>query len=95
MLGAQVHTPGIVPALGTLNFTGLSFPDLDQAIRTARATLDDGRRAEMLRQVTQRVIDEALIVPVVVFRSTAAGRANLAYRTRADEEILAAEIRPR
>jgi peptide/nickel transport system substrate-binding protein len=95
MLGAQVHTPGIVPALGTLNFTGLSFPDLDQIIRTARATLDDGRRAEMLRQVTQRVIDEALIVPVVVFRSTAAGRANLAYRTRADEEILAAEIRPR
>jgi peptide/nickel transport system substrate-binding protein len=95
LLGSQIHTRNTVPSLGTLNFTGASFPELDRIIQTARATLDDTERARLLREVNQRVVDDAIIIPVVVLRSVAAGRANLAYRTRADEEILAAEITPR
>lgn len=94
-LSSQLHSVGTVPGMGTLNFTGVKFPELDVALRQARATLDDSDRARQLRAIGQRNVDEALNIGVGVFRSVTAGRADLAYRARADEEILAFEIRPR
>jgi peptide/nickel transport system substrate-binding protein len=91
-LGSQIHSANTQPALGTLNFTGINFPELDQLVRAARTTLDDAARASRLAEIQQRVVDDSLIIGVGVFRSVTAGRAGLAYRSRADEEILAYEI---
>jgi len=95
LLSSQLHSANTQPAMGTLNFIGLGAPQTDAAIRQARATLDDTDRARQLRALVQHVVDESLIIGVGVFRSVTAGRADLAYRARADEEVLAFEITPK
>jgi peptide/nickel transport system substrate-binding protein len=95
LLSAQLHSAGTVPAMGTLNFIGLGAPQTDALITRARATLDDADRARQLQGLVQHVVDEAKIIGVGVFRSVTAGRADLTYQARADEEIVAVEVRPR
>jgi peptide/nickel transport system substrate-binding protein len=95
LLGSQLHSAGTVPGLGTLNFTGLGAPDTDALIQRARATLDDASRAQQLRALMQRAVDESLIVGAGLLRSVNAGQARFNYRARADEEVLAVEIRTR
>ncbi len=94
-IGSQLHSVGTVPGLGALNFTGLGAPATDAAIQRARATLDDADRARQLRALVQHMVDESLIIGVGILRSVNAGQAGLTFRARADEEVLAAEIRPR
>ncbi|UFN48539.1 ABC transporter substrate-binding protein [Roseomonas sp. OT10] len=95
LLGSQLHSAGTVPGLGTLNFTGLGSPRTDSLIQRARATLDDAERAQQLRTLMQTTVDESLIIGIGLLRSVSAGQAGLAYQARADEEILAVEIKPR
>jgi peptide/nickel transport system substrate-binding protein len=95
LLSSQLHSANTQPAMGTLNFIGLGAPQTDALIRQARATLDDADRARQLRALVQHVVDDALIIGVGVFRSVTAGRADLATRARADEEVIALEITPR
>ena len=95
LLSSQLHTVGTVPGLGTLNFNGLGAPQTDAAIVRARATLDDASRAQQLRALVQHVVDENLIIGVGILRSVNAGQATLAFKARADEEVLAVEITPR
>lgn len=95
LLGAQLHSVGTAPGLGTLNFTGLGTPATDALIQRARATLDDVDRARQLRALVQTTVDESLILGVGLLRSVNAGTAGLTFRARADEEVLAAEIAPR
>ena len=95
LLGSQLHSAGTAPGLGTLNFTGLGTPETDALVEQARATLDDAARAAQLQALMRRVVDESLIVGVGLLRSVNAGQARLSYQARADEEVLAVEIRPR
>ncbi|KAA2211994.1 ABC transporter substrate-binding protein [Teichococcus oryzae] len=95
LLGSQLHSAGTVPGLGTLNFTGLGSPETDALIQRARATLDDASRAQQLRALMQRSVDESLIIGVGLLRSVNAGQARLNFQARADEEVLAVEIKPR
>ena len=95
LLGSQLHSAGTAPGLGTLNFTGLGTPETDALVEQARATLDDTARAAQLQALMRRVVDESLIVGVGLLRSVNAGQARLSYQARADEEVLAVEIRPR
>lgn len=95
LLSSQIHTNGTVPGLGTLNFTGYGVPAVDAEIARARATLDDAERNRLLRALVQRTVDEALIIGVGLVHSAHAGNANLVTKARADEEVLAVEIRPR
>jgi peptide/nickel transport system substrate-binding protein len=92
LLGSQLHSAGTVPGLGTLNFTGLGTPATDLLIQRARATLDDASRAQQLRELMQRTVEESLIIGVGLLRSVNAGQARLRYQARADEEVLAVEI---
>jgi hypothetical protein len=78
-----------------LNFTGLGTPATDALVQRARATLDDADRASQLRALVQHTVDESLIIGVGLLRSVNAGQANLTFRARADEEVLAVEIAPR
>ncbi|HEV7265351.1 MAG TPA: ABC transporter substrate-binding protein [Falsiroseomonas sp.] len=95
LLSSQLHTVGTVQGLGTLNFIGIGAPATDALIARARATLDDASRAQQLRGLVQHVVDDALIIGVGTLRSVNAGRAGLAFRARADEEVLAVQITPR
>jgi peptide/nickel transport system substrate-binding protein len=95
LLGSQLHSAGTVPGLGTLNFTGLGTPETDALIQRARATLDDSSRAQQLGVLMQRTVDQSLIIGVGLLRSVNAGQARLSYQARADEEVLAVEIKPR
>ena len=95
LLSSQLHSVGTVPGLGTLNFNGLGAPATDAAIAEARATLDDAERARLLRGLVQHVVDDALIIGVGLVRSVHAGQASLAFKARADEEVLVVEITPR
>ncbi|MBO1077163.1 ABC transporter substrate-binding protein [Roseomonas marmotae] len=95
LLGSQLHSAGTVPGLGTLNFTGLGSPETDALIQRARATLDDASRAQQLRGLMQRTVDESLIIGVGLLRSVNAGQARFSYQARADEEVLAVEVRTR
>jgi peptide/nickel transport system substrate-binding protein len=94
-IGSQLHRVGIVPGLGALNFTGAGTPEMDTLIQRARSTLDDADRAAQLRELTRVMVDEAIIIGVGILRSVNAGTAALQYRARADEEVLAFEIKPR
>lgn len=94
-VGSQLHSVGVVPGLGALNFTGLGAPATDSAIQRARATLDDADRARQLRALVQHTVDESLVIGVGILRSVNAGHAGLVFQARADEEVPAAEIRPR
>lgn len=94
-IGSQLHSTGTVPGLGALNFTGLGQPATDAAIQRARATLDDADRARQLRGLVQHMVDESLIIGVGILRSVNAGQAGLTFQARADEEVLAVDIRPR
>ena len=94
LLGSQLHSAGTAPGLGTLNFTGLGTPETDALVEQARATLDDAARAAQLQALMRRVVDESLIVGVGLLRSVNAGQARLTYQARADEEVLAVEVRP-
>lgn len=95
LLSSQLHSPGVVPGMGTLNFTGIAMPALDRRIIDAITIIDDAARARAQAEVLRTAVDQQLIIPVAVFRAVSAGRADLAYASRADEEILAVDIRPR
>jgi peptide/nickel transport system substrate-binding protein len=94
-IGSQLHRSGVVPGLGALNFTGAGTPEMDALIQRARSTLDDNARAAQLRELTRVMADDAIIIGVGILRSVNAGTAALQFRARADEEVLAFEIKPR
>jgi peptide/nickel transport system substrate-binding protein len=95
LLGAQLHTVGTVPGLGTLNFTGFGNAAVDALIQRARGTLDDAARGAQLRELVRQAAEENLIIGAGVLRAVNAGHAGLAARARADEEVQAVEIAPR
>ncbi len=94
-IGSQLHRVGVVPGLGALNFTGAGTPEMDTLIQRARSTLDDTTRAAQLRELSRVMADDAIIIGVGILRSVNAGTAALQFRARADEEVLAFEIKPR
>jgi peptide/nickel transport system substrate-binding protein len=95
LIGSQLHRRGVVTGLGALNFTGAGTPEMDTLIQRARGTLDDADRARQLAALVRTATDDALIMGVGVLRSVNAGTANLTFKARADEEVLAVDIRPR
>jgi peptide/nickel transport system substrate-binding protein len=94
-VGSQLHSVGTVPGLGALNFTGAGTPATDALIQRARGTMDDAARAGLFRELVRHMADDAIIIGVGILRSVNAGTAALQFRARADEEVLAVEIRPR
>jgi peptide/nickel transport system substrate-binding protein len=94
-VGSQLHRAGVVPGLGALNFTGAGTPETDALIQRARGTMDDTARARLLAELVRQMSDEAIVIGVGILRSVNAGTAALTFKARADEEVLAVEIRPR
>lgn len=93
-LQAQVHTPNKELGLGAINTNGVGEPDIDQLIQRARRTLDDKQRDALIQDAMTKTFERNLIIPALTFQTIWAGRADkVDFKTRADEETLAIEIK--
>jgi peptide/nickel transport system substrate-binding protein len=70
-----------------------SNPDFDKALSTARMTLDDAKREELLRQATKIAMTDLGVIPVFFLANTWAVRKDLSYPGRADGYTLAYDVK--
>lgn len=77
---------------GVANVAGYANPALDALTDRALATLDDARRAALLRQATQMIADDVAVIPLFHIVNPWAGRTGLTYRARADEQTYAVDV---
>lgn len=70
-----------------------SNPDFDKALSTARMTLDDAKREELLRQATKTAMTDLGVIPVFFLANTWAVRKDLSYPGRADGYTLAYDVK--
>lgn len=74
---------------GTSNYGGLADPALDELIAKALVTMDDDKRAELLRQALTRLLDLHAFIPLHFESTIWAHRADISYAGRADQTTLA------
>jgi peptide/nickel transport system substrate-binding protein len=79
---------------GTSNYGGLADPALDDLIGRAIVTVDDERRAELLRQSLTRLLDLHAFIPLHFENTLWAHRADIAYTGRADQYTFAMSAVP-
>jgi peptide/nickel transport system substrate-binding protein len=78
--------------MGTANRGRYSNAEVDKLIGQALATVDDGKRAELLARAAETAIDDGGIIPLHYIVNTWALRKGFAYKPRADESTLAAGV---
>jgi peptide/nickel transport system substrate-binding protein len=79
---------------GTSNYGGLADPAFDELISKALVTMDDEKRAELLRQAGTRLLDLHAFIPLHFESTIWAYRADIAYAGRADQYTLAMSAKP-
>ena len=80
--------------LGSSNYGGFSDPEFDRMFRQAIVTVDDARRAELLRQTVTRALEGVPYIPLHFESSIWAFRAGITYRGRVDQYTLATSAVP-
>lgn len=70
-----------------------SNPAFDKALNSARATLDSGKREELLRQATETAMTDLGVIPVFYLANTWALKKGLSYAGRSDGYTLAADVK--
>src|SRR5919109_4325834 len=75
--------------MGASNRGRYSNPQVDKLINDALATVDDGKRAELLARATEVAIEDVGIIPLHYQVNTWAMRRGFAYKPRTDEYTLA------
>jgi peptide/nickel transport system substrate-binding protein len=83
-LKSLLHTYDKVHGFGTANFGRYSNAELDKLIEQALATIDDGRRAELLAKATDVAINDLGLIPLHYQVNTWATRKGLKYIPRTD-----------
>lgn len=94
-LSSFVHCRRPGGRYGAFNVSHFCNDDLDRIIAEAMGTLDDTRRRALFQEAQDRAVAEAGQIPIVTLPTVWAGRANLTWTPRADEDTLAFFIRPR
>ncbi|WP_349368603.1 ABC transporter substrate-binding protein [Salinarimonas sp.] len=93
--GSLVHTNDPEVGLGAFNRAGYSNPALDALIQEAAAELDDDRRAELFKEVTEISMNERILIPTVQLQTVWAAKPDfLEFTPRIDQETLAHHIQP-
>jgi peptide/nickel transport system substrate-binding protein len=87
-------TPDEAKTVGGSNYGGYSDPEFDTLIRTAVSTLDEGKRAELLRQAGAKVLEGGAFIPLHFESTIWAYKADLTYVGRADQFTLAMSVKP-
>ncbi|SFJ92286.1 peptide/nickel transport system substrate-binding protein [Bosea sp. OK403] len=72
-----------------------SNPQVDKALSEARATLDDARREQLLRQATETAMTDLGVIPVFFLANTWALKKSLSYEGRSDGYTLASDVKPK
>ena len=92
VLGPVLETFGEKAGQG--NRGRYSSAAFDRALTEARATLDSGRREELLRQATRIAMNDLGVIPVFYLANTWAIRKDLAYEGRSDGYTLPYDVKP-
>jgi peptide/nickel transport system substrate-binding protein len=79
---------------GTSNYGSLADPALDELTAKALVTMDDEKRAELLRQSLTRLLDLHAFIPLHFESTLWAHRADIAYTGRADQYTFAMSAKP-
>jgi peptide/nickel transport system substrate-binding protein len=79
---------------GTSNYGGLADAALDELVGKALVTMDDEKRAELLRQSLTRLLDLHAFIPLHFENTLWAHRADIALAGRADQYTLAMSAKP-
>ena len=77
---------------GTSNYGGWSDPAFDRAVREAAVTMDDARRAALLREASGRALAEVPVIPLHFENAVWASRRGVSYPGRSDQTTRAAEV---
>ena len=92
-LVALVATYDKATGRGTTNAGRYSNPKMDALVAEALRTIDDGKRAELLRQAQTMVLDDHGILPLHFEVTTWAFKKDLDYKARTDQYTLPYEVK--
>jgi peptide/nickel transport system substrate-binding protein len=87
-------TPDDAKTIGGSNYGGYRNDAFDKVIREAISTLDDAKRAELLRQAATLVLADGAFIPLHFESSIWASKAQYAVTGRADQLMLAMSVKP-
>lgn len=94
-LNAFVHTRDTEKQLGTFNWSGYSNPEIDRLIQEGGLELDVEKRRAMLGEALAIMATERSHIPIAVIGSAWAMRADkVSFTPRADEDTIAANMKP-
>lgn len=79
-------------AWGTLNSFGYSDPKTDEMIEQAARTMNDEKRAQLWRDVTHRVLETKIQIPMFFFYAVHASKKDLVVKMRGDRAILPVNV---
>jgi ABC-type transport system substrate-binding protein len=82
-----------LPGRGATNAGRYSNPKMDGLVNEALRTIDDEKRAELLRQAQTIVLDEHGILPLHFEVTTWAFKPEFAYKARTDQYTLPYEVK--
>jgi len=94
-LSSFVHCRRPGGRYGAFNVSHYCNEELDAIIAEAMGTLDDARRRALFQKAQDMAVADYGQIPIVTLPTVWAGRSNLTWTPRADEDTLAFFIRPR
>jgi peptide/nickel transport system substrate-binding protein len=94
-LSSFVHCRREGGRYGAFNVSHYCNDALDKIIAEAMGTLDTDKRRALFQEAQDKAVADFGQIPIVTLPTVWAGRANLTYPPRADEETLPFFIRPR
>jgi peptide/nickel transport system substrate-binding protein len=86
-------TPDEAKTIGGSNYGDYKNEEFDKLIRTAISTLDNEKRADLLRQAGTKVLEDGAFIPLHFESSIWAYNADLAVTGRADQFTLAMSVK--
>lgn len=92
LLEGLVHTHDPGRAMGLMNYTGYSSPEVDALVERAGRTLEMGRRQPILFEATGRVMEDLPIVPLYIDQDSYAFLEGVEWKPRNDNFLIASEI---
>ncbi|WP_144185699.1 ABC transporter substrate-binding protein [Elioraea rosea] len=94
-LSSFVHCKREGGRYGAFNVSSYCNEAIDKIIAEAMGTLDDAKRRALFQEAQDKAVADGGQIPIVTLPTVWAGRANLSWTPRADEDTLAYFIRPR
>ncbi|WP_291295649.1 ABC transporter substrate-binding protein [Elioraea sp.] len=94
-LSSFVHCRRPGGRYGAFNVSHYCNDALDTIIAEAMGTLDDTKRRALFQDAHAKAVADGGQIPIVTLPTVWAGRANLTWTPRADEDTVAFDIRPR